>query len=190
MEEIWRNIKGYEGFYQVSNLGRIKSIERHVITKHGKKLPIKEKIIKQRTTNCGYKRVELNKNGKGKSYNVHRLVAQTFLKDFVENLQVNHKNGIKSDNNVFNLEMVTAKENQWHSYHVLKTTPSMQGHFGSNHVRSLKVKQYDKQGNYIKTWDSIIEAAHEVNVAPCCISNTCSNRRKTAGGFIWKYADK
>lgn len=190
MKEIWKDIEEYEGLYQISNLGRVKSLERYVITKHGYQLPISKKILKQITNKFGYKKVELNKNGKGKSYSVHRLVAKTYLKDYNENLQVNHVNGIKDDNRVENLEMVTASQNQWHSYHVLKTKPSMQGHFGSNHVRSLKVKQYDKQGNYIKTWDSIIEAAHEVNVPPCCISNTCSNRRKTAGGYIWKYADK
>lgn len=189
MKEIWKPVVGWEGLYEVSNLGRIKSIERYVITKHGYKLFIKQKIIKQTTSNCNYKRVQLNKNGKGKSYNVHRLVAQAFLSNYNENLQVNHINGIKGDNNVLNLEMVTPKENQWHSYHILKTKPSMQGHFGSNHVRSIKVKQYDKQGKYIKTWNSLIEASKELNITACCISNNCSHRRKTAGGYIWKYAE-
>ena len=189
-KEIWKDIPDYEGLYQASNLGRIKSLKRYVITKHGYQLPVIQKILKQITSNCGYKRVELNRNGKGKLHSVHRLVAKTFLKDYNEKLQVNHKNGIKSDNNVLNLEMVTAKENQIHSYHVLKTKPSMQGHFGSNHVRAVKINQYDITGEYIRTWDSLVEASKNLDISACCISNACGNRRKSAGGYIWKYAEK
>lgn len=190
MKEIFKDIVGYEESYQVSNLGRIKSLERYVITKRGYRLLVKQRIVKQAISNCNYKTVELNKNGKGKKYSVHRLVAKAFLDNYNENMQVNHKNGIKSDNRLENLEMVTAKQNQWHSYHVLKTKPSMQGHFGSNHVRSIKINQFDKSKNYIKTWNSIIDASLKLNIPACCISNTCAKRRKTAGGYIWEYADK
>lgn len=189
MQEIWKDIPDYEGLYQVSNLGRIKSLKRIVITEDNYKLPIHEKILKQKTDN-NYKRVQLWKNGKGKFFLVHRLVAMIFLDNYNESLQVNHKNGIKSDNNIINLEMVTAKENQWHSYHVLKTKPSMQGKFGSNHVRSIKVNQYDKQNKLIKTWNSVIEASQKLNINASCISNNCNNRRKTARGYIWKYANE
>lgn len=190
MQEIWKDIKNYEGSYQVSNLGRVRSLERYVITKKGYRLHIEQKIINQRTSNCGYKRVELNKNGKSKAYSIHRLVAQAFLVDFNENLQVNHKNGIKSDNRLENLEMLTASENQLHSYRILKTKPSMQGKFGSNHVHSIKINQYNKENILIKSWNSIIEASQQLNINASCISNNCRNRRKSAGGYIWKYADK
>ena len=189
-KEIWKDIPDYEGLYQASNLGRIKSLKRYVITKHGYQLPVIQKILKQRTSNCGYKRVELNRNGKGKLYSVHRLVAKTFLKDYNEKLQVNHKNGIKSDNNVLNLEMVTPSENQLHSYRVLKNIPSMKNHFGENHVRAVKIDQYDLKNNFIKTWNSIIDASKQLNIQPTCICNNCKGRRKSAGGYIWKYADK
>lgn len=188
-DEIWKDIKGYEGLYQVSNLGRIKSLERYVNTNKNYELFIRERILKQ-TSNNGYMRVELNKDGKGISYLVHRLVAEAFLNDYNKCLQVNHKNGIKNDNNIGNLEMVTAKENQIHSYHILNTKPSMQGHFGSSHVRSIKINQFDKKGNFIKIWNSIIEASKELNINSSCISNACANRRKSAGGYIWKYANK
>ena len=190
MEEIWKPVVGWEDSYEVSNLGNIKSLDRYITTKNGHQLYIKQTIIKKRINNCGYERVELNKNGKGKMYSIHRLVAEAFLENFNKNLQVNHKNGIKTDNRIQNLEMVTAKENQRHSYNVLKTKPSMQGHFGSSHVRSIKVKQYDLNDNYIKTWNSLIEASKQLNINPSCISNNCRNRRKTAGGYIWKYVDK
>ena len=189
MQEIWKDIKGYEELYQVSNFGKIKSLKRYVLTDKNHKLLVKERMLKQNTNN-NYKRVQLWKNGKGTFYLVHRVVASAFLEDYNEELQVNHKNGIKNDNKIENLEMVTAKQNQWHSYHVLKTVPSMQGHFGSNHVRSIKVNQFDKSKKFIKSWNSVIEASCELNIPACCISNTCAKRRKTAGGYIWEYANK
>ena len=189
MKEIWKPVVGWEGLYEVSNLGNVKSLNRFVNTNKNYQLFVKERILKQTSSNS-YMRVQLNKNGKGISCLVHRLVAEAFLNNYNMCLQVNHKNGIKNDNRVKNLEMVTAKENQIHSYHILKTKPSMQGHFGSSHVRSIKINQFDKQGNFIKTWDSIIEASKKLNIYPSCISNTCANRRKTAGGYIWKYANK
>lgn len=181
-EEIWKDIPEYEGLYQASNLGNIKSLNYNKTQN--------SKILKQSTSKIGYKRVQLWKNNKGISFLVHRLVALTFFNDYNENLQVNHKDGNKANNTITNLEMVTAKENQLHSYHVLKTKPSMKGHFGANHVRSRKVNQYDKQRNYIKTWNSLIEASNELNISACSISNACSNRRTSAGGFVWEYADK
>lgn len=189
MNEIWKPVVGWEGLYEVSNLGNVRSLDRYVSTTKTYNLPIKEKILKQNTNN-GYKRVQLWKDGKGVMCLVHRLVAEAFLETYSVSLQVNHKNGIKSDNRVENLEMVTAKENQWHSYHILKTKPSMQGHFGSNHVRSIKVNQISRDGEFIKLWNSISEASQELNIKPSCISNTCGNRRKTAGGYIWRYANE
>ena len=183
MKEIWKDIKNYEGYYQVSNLGRIKSLPRNTKNQYKNGLILKP-IIKN-----DYVKIQLKNKYKYKWYFIHRLVAQAFLTDFNETLQVNHKNGIKNDNRIENLEMVTASENQIHSYRVLKNIPSMKNHFGKNHVSAVKVNQYDKQNNFIKIWNSIIEASKELNINASCICNNCKKRRKSAGGYIWKYTN-
>lgn len=184
MKEIWKDIKDYEGLYQISNFGRVKSLPRKTNNQHSKGLIMKQKSV------FGYSKIQLRKNKKYKWFFVHRLVAMAFLNNYNENLQVNHKNGIKNDNNVNNLEMVTASENQLHSYRVLKNTPSMKNRFGKDHVRSVKVNQYDKNNTFIKTWNSIIEASKQLNISASCICNNCKGRRKSAGGYFWKYTNK
>ena len=183
MQEIWKDIKGYEGLYQVSNLGNVKSLPRYTNNQY------KNGLIMKPHNYSGYLRIQLRKNGNYKWFCVHRLVAMAFLKNYNSQLQVNHKNGIKDDNNLENLEMVTASENQLHSYRVLKNIPSMKNHFGKNHVHAIKINQFDKQHNFIKTWDSIIEASNQLNIKASCICNNCKNRRKSAGGYIWEYAN-
>jgi len=114
MEEIWKDVKGYEGHYKVSNLGRIFSVEREIkigtnIRKTG------GKCMKTRVSKLGYERVTLNKFQVEKGYFIHRLVAVTFLGDYSNSLQVNHKDGNKLNNHLENLEWVSAKENIRHA---------------------------------------------------------------------------
>ena len=109
MDEIWKDIKGYEGKYQVSNKGNIKSLKQ--FNKRGVDL-----IIKLGKNNTGYTIVRLTKNNKLKTPLVHRLVAQAFIPNPDNKPQVNHKNGNKADNTVENLEWVTRSENQKHAY--------------------------------------------------------------------------
>lgn len=108
MQEIWKDIPNYEGLYRVSDLGRVKSLNYN----HQKK----SKLLKQKEQKTGYKNITLCKNGKKKIFLVHRLVAKCFLNEFDENLQVNHIDGDKRNNKLSNIEMVTASENQKHSY--------------------------------------------------------------------------
>lgn len=117
MEEIWKDVVGYEGFYQVSNLGRVKSII-------GRKGFPAGYIAKNSVGNNGYPRVALSIYGESKFYSVHRLVATAFIPNPDSKPQVNHKNGIKTDNRVENLEWVTSQENCVHAYrtglHIIK----------------------------------------------------------------------
>ena len=105
MNEIWRDIKGYDGVYQVSNWGRVKSL------KFGKEL-----FLKPVNNGWGYHRVSLCKNKKGKNITVHRLVAEAFIKNPQNKRTVNHKNGIKADNRLSNLEWNTMSENNKHAF--------------------------------------------------------------------------
>ena len=168
MKEIWKDIKDYEGHYQVSNLSRVKSI------KFGK-----ERILKQHINKGGYYYVCLLKNGKHKNYYVHRLVAETFI-DNPDNLpQVNHKDENKTNNNVVNLEWCTNKYN--HNYGTINERISQS--------QSKTVLQYDLNGNLIKEWKSINECGRNgFNQGDIC--KCCNGKRKTAKGFIWVYKNE
>ena len=168
MQEIWKDIKDYEGIYQVSNFGRIKN---------------KTKILSPQISNCGYLRIIL----KNKHYSVHRLVAETFIPNFKNKPQVNHIDGNKTNNSVTNLEWVTDSENQIHNYKNLQFKPSMLNKKGKNHVASKNIYQFDKNNNFIKEWTSIVEASKTLNICACNITQCAKGDRKTAGGFIWKY---
>lgn len=122
MEEIWRDIPGYEGIYQVSCEGKVKSLSRKIIDKNNKKKQIKERIMKQQLFNTGYYKVKLTDcKGVTKNKFVHRLVLLTFL--YHSEKVVNHKDGIKTNNKLSNLEYVTSSENNKHAYDIgLKTS--------------------------------------------------------------------
>ena len=106
MIEEWKDIIGYEGLYQISNKGRVKSL--------GNKFKRKEKILSLNQNPEGYVNVGLHKNGINKKYSVHRLVANAFINNPYNKKQVNHINGIKNDNSINNLEWCTNKENMEH----------------------------------------------------------------------------
>lgn len=174
MKEIWKDISNYEGLYQVSNLGNIKSLDRYVNYKiKDTKRLIKSQNKKLTLNKKGYLKVTLFKNGKGETREVQRLVAEAFIPNPENKPQVNHINGNKTNNNIENLEWCTCKENTLHSLYVLGK-------------KIKQVKQYDLNGNYLNTFSSIKEAEKETNVYSCAISNVIHGRRKKAGGFIWK----
>lgn len=117
MEE-WKDIKGYEGLYQISNLGEVKSLSREVEQSNGKKYTIKERKLKTSRNGNGYTGITLNKDGKHR-FNVHRLVALHFIENPEGKEQVNHKDLDKTNNCKDNLEWLTKSENQIHYYESL-----------------------------------------------------------------------
>ena len=168
-KEYWKPVVGYEGHYQVSNFGRVKSI------KFGKEIILKQHI----NIKGGYYYVCLLKNGKHKNYYVHRLVAQAFLPNPNNLPEVNHKDECKTNNVVSNLEWCDRKYN--HNYGTINERISQS--------QSKPVLQYDLNGNLIKEWKSINECGRNgFNQGDIC--KCCNGKRKTAKGFIWKYKNE
>lgn len=115
MREIWKDIKCYENLYQVSNLGRVRSLD-HYGSNGVSMILYRGKILKPWFDGRGnYLQVTLSKDNKHKKHQVHRLVAETFLPNIENKREVNHKNAIKTDNRLDNLEWVTSKENKEHA---------------------------------------------------------------------------
>ena len=185
MNEIWKDITGYEGYYQISNKGRIKSLERRVNDNGGVVL-LNSKILKPVINEKGYLRIGLNKDGKRIYKRVSRLVAEMFISNPENKPQVNHKNGIKTDNNVSNLEWVSISDNVKHSYQVLKRKCSMLGKFGTNNPNSKPIAQI-MNGKIIAIFPAAKEAERITGISQGNISRCANKKTKTAGGFQWKY---
>lgn len=133
--ETWKDVQGYEGLYQVSNLGRIRSLDRIVNAKNGSKQTKKSRILLQEITIHGYCRVRLFDNdGKAKHYAVHRIVMNAFVGE--SSCQVNHINEIKTDNRLENLEYCTAKENCNHGTRNDRISKSKEGHIVTEETRN------------------------------------------------------
>lgn len=194
MKEIWKSIEGYEGLYEISNFGNVKSLVRSWNFRdygNGKVQVVKnkEKILKNTISKCGYIQARLSKNNKFGLKAVHRLVAKAFIPNPENKPQVNHIDGNKQNNRVDNLEWCSNRENQLHAWKLGLQTPYWKGKFGKDHITSKKVKQYDKNKNLIKIWDSVSEASKTLNINNTSISRCCLHHkyRHTAGGFIWEY---
>ena len=181
--EVWKDIAGYEGLYQISNLGRVKSLEREVKVGRGTRHQA-ELIVKQETLNNGYLRVRLSKNGDMSGYLVHRLVAKMFIPNVANWTEVNHKNGVKTDNYVENLEWISHKENMRHAF---RTGLSGGEHF-LNNKGSKAVSQYDRNMVLIATYPSMHEAERKTGIAQGRISISAYRGFK-AGGYFWKFAE-
>lgn len=192
MEEIWKDVKDFEGLYQVSNLGRVRSLTHiEVIKSRWGNLcerKIKGRVLKMSLWRNGYFYFSLWKNNKETSFSVHRIVSIHFIPNLENKPEVNHKDGNRKNNRIENLEWVTSSENRIHSFRVLKTKhPMKDKHFPD---RCHKVIQYDLLGNKIQEFNGIMEAAEKIDVLRTGIGACCRNKAKTCGGFKWKYKDE
>lgn len=136
MNEIWRDIKGLKGSYQVSNTGKVKSLKRIVVRNNGVNLSVKERILKQSLFSNGYMFVNIG----GKPVTVHRLVAEAFIDNPLMKRTVNHIDCDKTNNIICNLEWATYQENERHAWANGLKKPTWLGKFGSEHNRSLLYK--------------------------------------------------
>ena len=171
MKEIFRDIKGFEGLYQISNFGNVKSLKRNI-------------ILKPSSNGKGYLHIILYKNRKSKVSRIHRLVAQAFIPNPENKPQVNHIDGNKRNNNVNNLEWVTNSENQKHAFRL-----HLQTNVGNNNPRVRKINQYDLDGNFIKTWNSIYDITKELNINRSSIWRCCTGKYKKSHNYIWRYTE-
>lgn len=149
------------------------------------------KKLKTEISKCGYVRVTLCKDGHKYKKAVHRLVAEAFIPNPENKPQVNHKNGIKTDNRAVNLEWVTASENIIHKFRVLKTQHPRpnKGRFGVMNKCSKPVCQI-KDGKIIESFCSVTEASHITRIPSSSISSCLNGRYKTAGGYQWIFKQK
>ena len=181
-KEIWKDLPNYEG-YQVSNLGRVKSLKRSRKGKNGSLVSVKEKILKPQLVR-GYYRVSLCKNSIVKRYLVHRLVWLAFNSPISEGLQVNHINEIKTDNRLSNLNLMTPKENVNYGTGIDRCHNQL-----INGKCSKPVLQFTLDGILIKEYPSIRQAERETGFDQGNICSCCNGKLKTAYNYIWKYKE-
>ena len=193
MEEIWRDIEGYEGLYQVSNLGRVKSFYRGI-------------IMRPLLDHSGYLSVALHKNKLEKRFKVHRLVAKAFPEicgEWFDGAQVNHKDCNTTNNNAFNLEWCTAKYNCNYADHGQKISIANKGRkdtqeqclkksickMGSKNHKSRATIQYTKDMEFVREWESANQVQRELGWSAGNITQCCNQKKgyNTAYGYIWRF---
>ena len=164
--EIWKNIDGFDGTYQISNYGRVLSYKQN-----------RPRIMKTQDDGHGYQRVRLRNNNNYEYHYIHRLVAKAFVSNENNYNTVNHKDENKNNNYYKNLEWC---DNQYNL------------NYGTSRQRAIKntckkILQYNFDGHLIKEWGSIISASKELKIDNSCITKCCKGKVKTAGSYIWKY---
>ena len=163
--EIWIQVLEHPN-YEVNQFGQIRHKKR-------------KQILKPRSNNGGYQYVNFKVKGKNTNFAVHRIVANAFIQNPNGYTEVNHKDYDRTNNCVENLEWVNSSQNKQHAYQKKENKKS----------RGKQIEQYSKNGEYLKTYDSISEAAKELNCSIAAISNCCLGRTKTSQGFRWKFVE-
>jgi hypothetical protein len=189
MKEVWKDVVGYEGLYQVSSFGQVKMLGREKRLWHGGKTYISPKLLNQNII-CGYKKVKLrDSDGNAKMVSVHRLVAKAFIENPNNFPQVNHKDEDKTNNFVFvnkdgtvdyeksNLEWCTAKYNTNYGTGIKRCSEA----------KFKRIAQISLDGNIIKEWNSMKEIVKTLGFSYSRLSQACNGITKTSNGYIWKF---
>ena len=181
MVEVWKDIVDYEGKYQVSNMGRVKSL--------GNNKTKREKILKQKISNCGYHRVGLYKGKKQKWYQVHRLVAMAFVDGYEEGLVVNHIDEDKTNNCAWNLEWVTTTYNNTYNDRHKRAGNSLKGIKRSDETKKKLSKIKSKKVMCVETeevFESLTKAGEFIGVTRQAIAHSIK-KEKSCKGYHWQY---
>lgn len=186
-EEIWKDIKGFEGIYQVSNLGRVRSLDRIVKIKSRwgcmTERFYKGRVLSPGTDTKGYKFVNLKKDGQNSECRIHRLVALAFVPGNFEGAVVNHKDENRENNIPDNLEWITFADNLNYGTARQRST--------DGHGNSRPVEEIDKQGNVTNIYPSIEECARQTGYSPRHINRCCNEypKRVTATGHRYRFKE-
>ena len=180
MEELWKPIPGYESLYEASTLGRVRSLFRY------------KKILKPSPVTTGYLTVELWKDKQRKRIGIHRLVAMCFCENPENKPFVNHLDETKTNNRADNLEWVTHVENCRYGTAINRRTKHFDyAHRNFNNANQIKacskpIKQYTKNGDFVKEWASASECHRETGITISGIRRVINGERKTAGGYVFR----
>ena len=182
INEIWKDIPGYEGIYQASNLGRIKVLSRVIyVTRSGYRTGSYSYVAPEKIMSPGirtnYLCITLTKDGQKCNHILHRLIAKTFLSEYKDDLEVNHKDEDKLNNVLDNLEVCTREYNKNYGT----------GNIRSALNRSKAILQLDKAGNFIREWSGINQASRQTGICTKDIWRCCNNEEATAKGYKWRY---
>lgn len=186
--EEWRKVKGYEGIYEVSSFGRVRSVDRLIPNAHKNGFKkVKGCFLKQKD-NKGYLRVFFSKDGKIKPFFVHRLVAWAFPEicgEWFEGACCNHLDHNKKNNRADNIVVCTYSENVNYA-----DANQRRSEKNTNGFLAKKVSQYTLEGEFIKEWPSLREVKRALNIDASTIIKVCNKRKwsKSAGGFVWRYS--
>ena len=184
--EIWKDIEGYEGMYQVSNLGRVRSLDRYITKPHPRNGVLTRYFQRGTVIVChvkrnGYVGVMLKVGGNKKNFMVHRLVAKAFVPGFFEKADVNHKDCNRANNRADNLEWLTRRDNLMYADAMDKI-----------HAKQRKpIVQMTMDGEYIREWPSIYAAHLALGLDSKSLSGACRQLygMKTCGGYRWKFKE-
>lgn len=191
MEEIWKPIKGYEGYYEISNYGNVKGVDRYIKNKWGTLTLWKGRLLKLKIDDDGYNRVGLYKNGKYSNYGVHRLVAEAFIPNQNNLPQINHKNENKTDNFVYvnsygtvnieksNLEWCTNEYNLKYGHRLEK----------AQEKRKIPILQFTKELEFVAYYKSATDAALINGFDNSNITWCAKGHLKSAYGYVWLFAN-
>lgn len=191
MNEIWKDIEGYEGLYQVSNMGNVKSLTHFRNNGSGGYIQ-KSKILKFGKNGKGYLSVNLCKFGYSKQHSIHRLVAEAFIPNPDNNPEVDHIDTNPSNNMVENLRWVTHKENCNNPFTKEKQSYSKKGKStqrGKEHKQSKQILQFSMNGEFIKKWDCVMDIEREIGLKHQNICHNALGKSSNCGGYKWLYVN-